>query len=170
LDITQLILDDHHEQRRLFALLDQVDPADVTALDAIWSQLGDFLEVHAKAEEMHFYPALLQRGQGAGEKSDANAETLDAIKDHNEIRDAIAKVGGHAPGSAEWLQAVTSARKANSDHMGEEERQALADFRRHAPLQVRHDLGVLFAGFEARHRMGVQAEDKDPKTYIKQHG
>ena len=25
MDITQLILDDHHEQRRLFAILEQVD-------------------------------------------------------------------------------------------------------------------------------------------------
>jgi hypothetical protein len=28
MDITQLILDDHHEQRRLFAILEQVDRAD----------------------------------------------------------------------------------------------------------------------------------------------
>ena len=28
MDITQLILDDHHEQRRLFAMLEQIDPAD----------------------------------------------------------------------------------------------------------------------------------------------
>lgn len=170
MDIAQLIVDDHHKQRRLFALLDQVDPADVKSLKAIWSQLGDFLEVHAKAEEQHFYPALLKHGEGAGEKPDAKAETLDAIKDHNEIRDAIAKVGKHEPGSAEWLKAVASARKANSDHMGEEEREALADFRRHASLQLRHDLGVLFASFEARHRMGIEAQDKDPKTYIRKHG
>ncbi len=169
MDITQLILDDHHEQRRLFALLDQIDPGEVAALHAIWSQLGDFLEVHAAAEERHFYPALLKHGEGADEKPDANAETFDAIKDHNEIRDAIAKVKNHESGSDEWLKAVASARKANSDHMAEEERQGLADIRRHASLQVRHDLGVQFASFEAHHRMGVAAKDKDPKTYIQQH-
>lgn len=167
MDITQLILDDHHEQRRLFALLDQIDASDVTALGAIWSQLGDFLEVHAEAEERHFYPALLKHGEGAGEKCDAKDETLDAIKDHNKIRDAIAKVGALTPGSAEWREAVASAREENSDHMAEEERQGLADFRRNAPLQLRHDLGVLFACFEARNRMGVNAQDKDPTNYIR---
>jgi hypothetical protein len=169
MDIAQLILDDHHEQRRLFALLDQVDAADVTALRTIWAQLADFLELHAEAEEQHFYPALLRRGQGQGVQPDAKAETLDAIKDHNEIRDAIANVGAHAPGSSDWRRALEAARKANSDHMAEEERQGLADFRQHAPLQIRHDLGVLFATFEARHRMGVQAQDKDPKAYVRQH-
>ncbi len=28
MDITQLILDDHHEQRRLFAILEQIEPSD----------------------------------------------------------------------------------------------------------------------------------------------
>ena len=32
MDITQLILDDHHEQRRLFAILEQIDPADTGTL------------------------------------------------------------------------------------------------------------------------------------------
>src|SRR6478735_3072834 len=66
MDITQLILDDHHEQRRLFAMLEQVDRADVDSLDVIWRRLATFLEVHAEAEERHFYPALLRVGTGAG--------------------------------------------------------------------------------------------------------
>ncbi|HET6632682.1 MAG TPA: hemerythrin domain-containing protein [Rhodanobacteraceae bacterium] len=121
MDITQLILDEHHEQRRLFALLDAIDRADVKALEGVWDQLASFLEVRAEAEEQHFYPALLRRGEGAGDTQDADTETLDAIKDHNEIRDAVAKVVAHAPGTAEWLQAVSAARLANSDHMAEED-------------------------------------------------
>jgi hypothetical protein len=39
MDITQLILDDHHEQRRRFAILDQIDSADTDALDAVWQWL-----------------------------------------------------------------------------------------------------------------------------------
>jgi hypothetical protein len=31
-DITELILSDHHEQRRMFAMLDDVDPADTATL------------------------------------------------------------------------------------------------------------------------------------------
>ena len=36
MDITQLILDDHHEQRRRFALLEQIDSAEVAALTHVW--------------------------------------------------------------------------------------------------------------------------------------
>ena len=34
MDITELILSDHHEQRRMFAVLDEVDPADTATLSA----------------------------------------------------------------------------------------------------------------------------------------
>jgi uncharacterized membrane-anchored protein YjiN (DUF445 family) len=100
MDITQLILDDHAEQRRLFAILEQIPDSDVAALTAVWGRLSTFLEVHAKAEEDIFYPALLKVGEGAGGKPSAEAETIHALKDHNEIRDAIGKVAQHKIGSA----------------------------------------------------------------------
>jgi hypothetical protein len=166
MDITQLILDDHHEQRRLFAILEQIDRADKKALAAIWARLAAFLEVHAEAEERHFYPALLRVGTGAGGKPNADDETEDAIKDHNEIRDAVAEVARHALGSDGWFAAVAGANKANSEHMGEEEREGLADFRGNADLAARHELAVAFALFEARHFAGVTPVDKDPKAYV----
>jgi hypothetical protein len=166
MDITQLILDDHHEQRRLFAILEQIDRADTRSLAAIWGRLSAFLEVHAEAEERHFYPALLHVGRGAGGKPSADAETEDAIKDHNEIRDAVAAVAGHDVGSDAWYAAVAKANKANSEHMGEEEREGLTDFRRSAALALRHELAVAFATFEARHFAGVVPVDKDPKAYV----
>ncbi len=166
MDITQLILDDHAEQRRLFALVEQVDRNDTAGLAALWRRLSAFLEVHAQAEEEHFYPALLHLGRGAPGTGDEEDETEDAIGDHNEIRDAIAKVGDHAVGSDGWYQAVAEVNRANGDHMAEEEREGLTDFRTHASLQTRHDLGVAFAGFETRHVTGVAPVDKDPQRYI----
>jgi len=168
LDITQLILDDHHEQRRLFAILDQIDDADTTSLSAMWGRLARFLEVHAKAEEDLFYPALLKIGEGEGGKSSAKVETLDAIKDHNEIRDAVTAVGSQKVGSARWRKAVAAANQANGEHMDEEEREGLADFRRHATLETRHDLAVKFATFGALHITGVAAIDQNPDTYVAQ--
>lgn len=170
MDITQLILDDHHEQRRLFAILDELDDADTDGLQAIWGRLAAFLETHAEAEEQHFYPALLRLGTGAGGKPDAAAETTDAIEDHNEIRDAVADVGRHKVGSRPWRKAVAAANKANGDHMAEEEREGLTDFRQHASLKLRHELAVRFATFEARHVTGVKAVDKNPQAYVAEHG
>jgi hypothetical protein len=165
-DITQLILDDHHEQRRLFAILEQVSPADTEVLAAVWGRLAAFLELHAAAEEEIFYPELLQVGLAARRASGVEAETLDAIHDHNDIRDAVTEVARHPVASDGWYAAVAAANLANSDHMAEEEREGLTDFRRLASLQRRHDLAVLFAAFEARNYAGVRPVDKDPAEYV----
>jgi hypothetical protein len=167
-DITQLILDDHHEQRRLFAILEQIDRADTTTLSAVWARLSAFLELHAAAEEEIFYPELLQVGLDAGTADREEAETLDAIHDHNEIRDAIAAVADQGVGGDGWYAAVAAVNLANGDHMAEEEREGLTDFRRLAGLALRHDLAVAFAAFEATHFAGVPPVDKDPVRYVRE--
>ena len=168
MDITELILDDHREQRRLFAILEQIDRADVGVLSAIWGRLASFLELHAAAEEAIFYPSLLQVGLAAHRAAGVEGETLDAIHDHNEIRDAVAEVARHEVGTDEWFGAVGAANLANSDHMAEEEREGLTDFRRLAGLQRRHQLAVAFAAYEARNFAGVPAVDKDPAGYVRE--
>ena len=170
MDITQLILDDHEQQRRMFAALDEADREDSTALATVWDRLATFLEVHARAEEELFYPPLLELGRGATDADSAEEETEDAIGDHNSIRDAVAESRRHEPGSDAWWEAVDAARRANSTHMGEEERQGLADFRRHADADLRHELGVRFAAYEAEHREGVDSHDLDPDEYVAEHG
>jgi hypothetical protein len=66
-----------------------------------------------------------------------------------------------------WWKAITEARIANSDHMAEEERQDLADFRRHASLQERHEIAVGFLRYESlKAATGVPPEDKDPQGYV----
>ncbi len=168
MDITQLILDDHHEQRRLFSILEQVDRSRIDVLSAVWGRLGVFLELHAAAEEAIFYPELLKVGIANRRKAGVEDETLDAISDHNDIRDAVADVANHPVGSDAWFDAVAAANEANSDHMGEEEREGLTDFRRLASLQLRHQLAVAFADYEARNYAGVEAVDKDPAEYVSQ--
>ena len=168
MDITQLILDDHHEQRRLFAILEQIDRSDGGSLAAVWGRLAAFLEVHAAAEEALFYPALLRAGIAGRRRAGVEDETTDAIGDHNEIRDAIAEAARHRVGSDAWQAAVAGANVANGDHMAEEEREGLTDFRRLAGLQQRHDLAVAFAVYEARNFAGVQPVDKDPAAYVSQ--
>lgn len=169
MDITQLILDDHAEQRRLFAILEQIDRKDTAKLTAIWGRLSAFLEVHALAEEELFYPALLHLGKGIDKKHTPEEETKDAIHDHNEIRDAVTEAAGNDVGTDAWYTSVAKANAANSDHMGEEEREGLTDFRHNASLQVRHDLAVKFAVFEAEHITGVKPVDKDPDKYVAEH-
>ena len=76
MDITRLILDDHYEQRRLFAILEEIDSTDNVTLGDVWSRLSAFLELHAATEEKLFYPALLQAGLRSGHAKGAEGETL----------------------------------------------------------------------------------------------
>jgi len=167
MDITQLIADDHIEQRRLFALIDELGPGDRDALTAVWARLRTLLDTHALAEERFFYPELLKIGRGADGES-AAGETRDAIKDHNEIRDTAANVDLTDLGSKEWFAAVAACNKANADHMDEEERQGLTDFRRHGDLALRHRLGVQFLQFESEHLTGsgVAPVDQNVDMYL----
>lgn len=168
MDITERILADHAEFRRMFAVIDEIR-GDKKALEAIWARLRDLLDVHAEAEERFFYPDLLKIGTGAGDADSAAEETEDAIKDHNEIRDTAKAVDKHKVGTDAWFAAIDACNEANSDHMAEEERQGLADFRKHASLDLRHTLAVQFVAFEAMHLMGVKPVNKDPDTYVAEH-
>ena len=171
MDITQLILDDHAEQRRLFSIIEQIDPAEVEALEAVWGRLSAFLDAHAEAEEQHFYPELLKLGEGANDAEDGTVEgeTEDAIEDHNKLRDAVKAVARHKVGTPAWFEAVGEANVVNSKHMGEEERQGLTDFRVNADIKARHDLAVRFAAFEAEHITGVKPVNKNPEGYVEKH-
>ncbi len=166
MDITEHILFQHHEQRRMFAILDELRDEDPGLVGAVWNRLANLLEVHAAAEEKFFYPRLLEVGEGAADADGVEDETEDAVKDHNQIRDAVRAAGEHAVASDDWWQAVTDARIANSDHMAEEERQDLADFRRRADLATRHEIAVEFLSFEAQHATGVDYSDQDPAGYV----
>jgi Hemerythrin HHE cation binding domain len=169
MDITEVILSDHHDQRRRFALLDDVDRSDVKTLTVLWNRLSAMLEVHAQAEELFFYPELLALGRRLRDDSEAE-ETKDAIGDHNDIRDGLLEAARHEVGSDGWWSGVDAARHANDEHMGEEEHEGLRDFRLHVDLETRHRIAVPFVAYEAEFVTGVPIEDKDPERYVEDQG
>ena len=114
MDITQLILDDHHEQRRLFAILEQIDRADTGTLSAVWERLASFLELHAAAEEEIFYPGLLRVGVGAGRAGSVALAVLAVVRGARIIRahDVEATVDALAAVAAVELGADTQGTEA----------------------------------------------------------
>jgi hypothetical protein len=166
-DITEVIAHQHEEQRRMFAMLEEWPRDDHEGLAAVWKRLEVLLEVHAEAEELFFYPELLRLGTGGADAESVDEEVEDAVHDHNEIRKAVRKVGRCRTGSDAWWTAVVDANVHNSDHMGEEERQDLADFRQRASLELRHEIAVQFLRYEAqRWADGITPKDKDPERYV----
>src|SRR5262249_56745320 len=109
---------------------EQVGRTDTATLSAVWARLGAFLDLHAAAEEAIFYPALLQVGLAAGRRAGAEGETLDAIRDHNDIRDAVAEVAHHHAGSDRLVAAVAAANPGNRQPNAEGRSHSLDDVRR----------------------------------------
>jgi hypothetical protein len=163
-DVIRLILDDHEWFRSRFARLEELRD-DPQAANEVWLGLSARLEVHASAEEEHFYPALLQHVEGSED------ETKDAIGDHDEIRDGIRRAEAAEVGSDEWWAGIQDAREANDEHLAEEERDDLPDFLRAASVELRQELGAKFERFEDEHpgARGLSGEDKDPDRYVAEH-
>ncbi len=161
LDVTELIYDDHALLRRRFAAFD--DAQGDEQLTVLWEELAVLLDAHAACEEEVFYPALLKKATEDGED-----EAEDAIEDHNKIRDAIKEAARHPVGSKPWWDAVGEARTENSDHIAEEEREALPDFRKHASLETRAELAVAWTKWRTAHFRPnhVSTANKKPETYI----
>ena len=164
-DITALIMEDHHRFRVGFARLD--DARGEAELRAIWEPLALHLDIHADAEEEILYPHLLTDAGG----EDAAEETDDAIRDHNKIRDGIVEAAQHPVGSEAWWAGVWKARTENSEHLAEEEDEVLPDFRKHASLELRAELGAKWLLFFGEHPQGrgLDFHNKDPKKYIEEH-
>jgi hypothetical protein len=162
-DITEMILDDHDWFRRQFLRLADLREQPEEARK-VWDALAIHLEVHASAEEQHFYPSMARRADDA----DASA-TEDAVGDHDEIREGSEKVRQAEVGSQEWWDAIDETDQANNHHMAEEERDDLAPFRKVTSLAFRQELGAKFEQFKVEHAegRGLSFEEKDPEQYVK---
>lgn len=164
-DVTLLILQDHDTMRGMFAELEGLRD-DPERAAAVWAELADLLEVHATAEEEHFYPALLQH------VPDSEDETKDAIGDHDEIREGVRQTLDAEPGSGQWWKGIEAARDANDHHLDEEERDDLSDALQHLSVELRAELGTRFQEFKNRHphARGLSFADRgDPDRYVEEH-
>ena len=152
MDIIDLILADHARVRRLFAVLEDAARYEEQSgargmLSEAWARLAGLLERHADVEEEICYPALFQPG------AHTTAELQDAIADNGDIREAVREAQLHDADDKAWWRAVTAAVRVSSDHMASEEQGVLADFRRHARLELRDALGRQWVAFTtARNR------------------
>ncbi len=156
-DITDLVLAEHEAFRRAFADLRQADN-----LLAGWQQLADRLEVHAAGEEEIFYPMLARAAE------DGADDGVTAVREHNDIRHAVADVSGRELGSSDWWEAVQRVQEVNAEHMAEEERDFLPEFRDGVPAERRTELGLHWLKFHDDHERaeGLSHEDADPQTVV----
>ena len=111
MDITRLILEDHDEQRKMFAILDEIPRDDTAKLEAVWNRLADPARGPRRGGGAPFLSAPAEGGPARAMGESVDEESRDAIKDHNEIRDAIRKARAQQVGSDDWWASVLEARK-----------------------------------------------------------
>ena len=162
-EITALILSEHDVIRREFTALDELaDAGSPDDLRRAWTALAARLEVHAVGEEELFYPRLARAAD------EGVQESIDAVHDHNEIRSSARAVEEHEFGSEQWWAAVRTCREVNGDHMAEEEREFLPDFREAVDAERREELGMRWLEFHDQHEgaQGLSGEDADPEEVV----
>jgi hemerythrin-like domain-containing protein len=154
-EITALVMSEHDAFRRAFSTLNEADD-----LAVAWTELAERLEVHAVAEERLFYPVL------ADEVDDGVDETKTAVREHNDIRHAVADVAEHKVGSTAWWDAVGNAQQVNGDHMAEEEREFIPGFKEGVDADRRDELGMEWLKLhdEHDHARGLSGADADPQA------
>ena len=156
-EITALVMSEHDAFRRAFTDLENADD-----LSAAWAELAARLEVHAVAEERLFYPVL------ADEADDGAEDGKEAVREHNEIRHAVADVADHELGSDAWWDAVGRAQQVNGDHMAEEEREFIPEFKGAVDAELRDELGMQWLRLhdEHEHANGLSGSDADPQAVV----
>lgn len=165
-EITALILAEHEAfGRRSLDLWGFRPHGASTAQAPAWRDFADRLEVHAAVEEEILYPALPKRGS-----DEAPEEALDAIGDHHQILDAIREAAATEDASLEWWDAVLEYRKANDEHLEEQERDIIPSFREHSDDELRSVLGREWLQFKPRHSgaRGVSGDDVDSGAYVEE--
>ena len=158
-DVASLILSEHDVFRRDF---DALDGLSGEQLSQAWDRLAEALEVHAAGEEAVFYPHVVRT------LPDGAPETEHALHDHNEIRSAAHAVAEHEVASDGWWQAVKHCQEVNGEHMAEEERDILGDFKDTIDQDKRDELGLAWLAFHAEHERaeGLSGEPEDVEGYV----
>jgi hemerythrin superfamily protein len=109
--VTDLIALDHRTVREMFARLEAMPAADTGGRQQMLDQLVAELDVHARAEEAVFYPAV----RAVSRRID------DAEAGHMHMRDLIAEAQALDASADDFMDAVRRLKGAVLSHAGEEE-------------------------------------------------
>lgn len=117
---TDLLLRDHRTVRDLFLQLERTPLDDGSTRQDLLDRIVDELDIHARAEEEVFYPAV----RAATRRID------DTEAGHRQLRALIGEVQGHEPASPEFMAGVRVIKRIVFAHVLEEESGVFLDAER----------------------------------------
>lgn len=108
---TELLARDHRAVRDLFLKFERTPLDDGSSRQDLFDAIVEELDVHARAEEEVFYPAVRE----------ASLRIDDAESGHAHLRAVIREVKTHEPGSSEFTAGVRLVKRIVLAHVMEEE-------------------------------------------------
>lgn len=117
MDIFELIQADHRKVESLFSEIESTDSA--KKLQTLFNQLYTDLNVHAKAEELTFYPTMLNY-EGTED------QVAEAEEEHTEAKELLEELKSLSPTSSEFKAKIRELKEAVQHHVEEEESEIFA--------------------------------------------
>jgi len=146
-DVVDLILHDHREFERLFAIL-RDQPEQRAAMTPVLTTL---LFAHGRAEESVVYPAAISEADEADEVEHSQEE-------HVEADALMEQLAGKDPDSAEFGDLLEQVVEAVTHHLEEEEESVLPGMRERLSAERLQELGEQFLAVR-NELLGGQVED-----------
>lgn len=146
-DVVDLIMQDHREVERLFALLREDQEQRAGAVPLLTSLLG----AHSRAEEAAVYPAAKDEAGIADDVEHSQEEHLQADQ-------ILAELASADPGSASFDAVLARLVDAVTHHVEEEESSVLPEMRARLERSRLEELGQAFLESRGQHLGGQPGE------------
>lgn len=111
-DILELILADHRQFEKLFSQVEKAKKSE--QVDSLFNQIYKELNLHSRAEELVFYPALR-------EFEDTDDIIEEAEAEHEEAAAMLEELKALGPDSEEFPDRIAELKEAVMHHLQEEE-------------------------------------------------
>jgi hypothetical protein len=131
----ELLKKDHQKVSDLFKRLEDTTERAVKTREELFATLKEELTVHARIEEQIFYPAIK-------EAEETHEITLEAIEEHNVVKQLLTELDGLAVDDEVWTAKLTVLKENVEHHVEEEEGEMFKGARKVLSTEQLDELGT----------------------------
>jgi hemerythrin superfamily protein len=136
MDVLSLLKRDHDDIRNLFEKFDKAGSGLHQKRWELFEHMRLELQIHSKAEEEIFYPALKALNE------EGRKLVSEAVKEHKEIDDLILQIGRIRPADEKFADKVEALMEDVEHHVEEEEGQIFQFAKENCPPEQLRELAV----------------------------
>ncbi len=114
MNVFELLKQDHQKVSNIFEQLGSSDGIASSRRQALFAQLKQELDLHARVEETILYPVLKQA-------SETREITVEAYEEHQEVKDLLAELEALPIDDEEWNDTLLELKSNVEHHVDEEE-------------------------------------------------